>query len=51
MPTWGIQSYGAGLEGVGGRDANVLLSGGTVVACNGGALRDSRSAGLMCLGD
>ena len=26
------------------------LSGGTVISCNGGALRDSRSAGPMCVG-
>ena len=41
---------GQGLEGGGGRDANVLLSGGIAISCNGGALRDSRSAGPMCVG-
>ena len=41
---------GQGLEGVGGRDANVLLSGGTAISCNGGALRDSCSGGPMCVG-
>ena len=46
MPTWGIKSYGAsGIEDVEGRDANVLLSGGTAVLCDGGALRDSLSSG------
>ena len=45
-----VLKYGAGLVGGRGRDANVLLSCGTVVLCNGGALRDSRSAGPMCLG-
>ena len=53
VPTWGIQSYGAGLEGGGGRGANVQLSGGTAISYNGGALRDSRSVGgypLMCGG-
>jgi hypothetical protein len=33
-----------------GPGANVLLSGGTVISCNDGALRDSRSADLMCVG-
>ena len=46
-----------GLEGGEGRGANVLLSGGTAILCDGVALRDSRSAGsvygdgypLMCI--
>ena len=41
---------GQGLEGGGGRDANMLLSGGTSISYNGGAIRDSRSAGPMCVG-
>jgi hypothetical protein len=39
-----------GLQGSGGRDANVLLSGGTANSCNSGAHRDSRGAGPMCVG-
>ena len=40
---------GQGLEVGGGQDANVLLSGGTSISCNGGFLRDSRSAGPVCV--
>ena len=39
-----------GLEVSEGRGANVLLFGGPAILCNGGALRDSRSAGSMCVG-
>ena len=49
MPTWGIRSYGVGLECDGARGANVQLSGGTAISCSGGALRDSCSAGPMCM--
>jgi hypothetical protein len=39
---------GQGLAGSEGRGANVLLSGGLAISCDGNALRDSRSAGPMC---
>ena len=39
-----------GLEGGAGRGSNVLLSGGTAISCNGGALRDSRNADRLCVG-
>ncbi len=35
------------LGGSKGRGASVLLSGNTAMPCDGGALRDSRSAGTM----
>ena len=41
---------GQGLGGGKGRDANVLLSGGTIISCNGSALRVSLGAGHMCIG-
>jgi hypothetical protein len=34
---------GQGLEDIRGRDANVLLSGGTANSCNGGAHKDWRA--------
>ncbi len=40
---------GQGLEGGVGRGESMLLSGGTASSCNGGALRDSRGAGPMCV--
>ncbi len=49
MSAWGIQSYKAGFEGSAGRGANVLLF-GTDMLGDGGALRDSRGAGPMCMG-
>ncbi len=46
---WRVESPGVADEG---RGANVLLSGNTCVfiASDGGALRDSRGAGPMCMG-
>jgi hypothetical protein len=38
---------GQGLEVSEGRGVNVPLSGGTAISCDGGALRDSRSAGSL----
>jgi len=40
---------GQGREGNGGRGANVLLTGGTNISYDGGALRDLRSAGHVCV--
>jgi hypothetical protein len=39
---------GQGLEGSVGQGENVLLSGGTAISYDDGALRDSCSAGPMC---
>ncbi len=50
VPAWGIYSYKAVFEGSAGRGATRLLFGGTDMLGDGGALRDSRGAGSMCVG-
>ena len=44
MPTWNIQTYGAGYEDVIGRGACVLLPGGTTKSRDGGAIRKTCDA-------
>ena len=49
MPAWDILSYKARIEGSACRGAYVLLFGGTDMLSYGGAFRDSRGAGPMCV--